>query len=134
MNIPDSLPLIEKKDIVEHLKERRDFICGDFTGLNSEFAYVVRKGDVAICFVCVHGELYVRRDPRREWGTTEMAAVLMAYGLSGVIAQENQVPCSDKMFTLACFVHNIQDDSSENLGTDDLAGLAESILRNSGTD
>lgn len=130
MNIPDSLPVIDAHDVIPYLKERRDFIWDTVTGLNSEHAYVVRQRDVAICFVCTHGELYVRRDPRPEWGAGIMMALIVAYGYSGIIDPEHQVPCSDKTFDLACLVHDIQADASDNLGTTDLSGLAESIIKN----
>jgi hypothetical protein len=133
MTTPDTVPTIEQMDYVQYLKDKKDFFStdGKFSGLNSEYAYVVRHEDIAICILCCHGQLYVRRDPRPEWGVDSMMSVLIAYGM-GTISHENTVPCSDKAMEIACMAHGVLENANTKTELPDLLDLARRIMRKPG--
>lgn len=133
MITPDTVPTITADEVIPYLKEKKDFFYSDanLSGLNSEYAYVFRHKDVAICIWCVHGHMYVREEPRIEWPAGVMLAVMMAYSFSGVIPTGDQVPCDDSRFFIACIAHGVQDDTAANIPPEILA-LADEIMRKPG--
>lgn len=133
MITPDTVPTITADEVIPYLKAKKDFFYDEsnLSGLNSEYAYVVRYKDLAICIWCAHGHFYVREEPRRDWPAVVMLSVMLAYGFSGLIPASDQVPCNDRNFFVACTAHGILDDTNRDISPEILA-LADEIMRKPG--